>query len=67
MRLLNAQRRRYRPRLFWWLNAEDIGSAAVLVFLIWLFVYVLPRGAAHNVADDLRTRLREIGFVTVEN
>ena len=59
-------RSQYRPRLFRWVNADDIGSAAVLLLLGWLCLYVLPRSDAHNLADDLRARLREAGIVMVE-
>ena len=55
--LWNSQRRRYRPRLFWWADADSIGAAIVLVALMWIWIVGLPIVMPNGLADQARDRI----------
>lgn len=62
MRILGAQRRKYRPRLFWWADGDSIGAAAILAIFMWFCIYGLPFAVIDGLGDEMRAQLAAIGF-----
>ncbi len=62
MRFLNSSRRRYRPRLFSWLDADSVGAAIVLIAFTWLCLVGLPIALPNGLADQARDQLQRAGI-----
>ncbi len=65
MRLLSSQRRRYRPQLFWWADADTIGAGICLAAFFYLCIVGLPIALPDGLAGSMRDQLGRIGF-TIE-
>lgn len=49
--------RRYRPRLFRWLDFEDIAAAVVIVAFMWFCLVGLPTIMPRGNAGDVRAHI----------